>query len=199
MSLTAHSSPPMAADFTERRAAEGIDVDRLGLTYLRVSARSGIRGIPNWGIAGALLDVRVRQVCVAGPIEFASPARRQVLSHMRHLLVNASVPLWGPPEGRGARTPGRSHRQAPGATELQRHRAGLSILLEEGTGPAVETSNPASRLVAHRAVGGIRPWVEILAAGPARIRLYSFRGRLCEPLRNSLFGSSAGAIPSLAA
>lgn len=140
--------------------------DRLGLAYRRVSARFGIREMPNWGIGRPPLDVRVRRVGVSGvaptdrvcrdlrtvrspgvevvsgidrsrehprsaiPIEFASPARRQVLSHMRHLLLKPSVPLRRPPEGRGARTPGRSNRQAPGATEGQRHRAGLSTLLE---------------------------------------------------------------------
>ena len=76
-------------------------------------------------------------------------------------------------KGRGRETPARS-------TELGRgHRAGGLTPVEQDTGPAVKTSNPRlSPRDAQRAVGGIRAWGRIPAAGPAHLRLYSHSRRL---------------------
>jgi hypothetical protein len=50
-----------------------------------------------------------------------------------------------------------------------------------GTAPAPQSKpvTPASRLVAHSAVGGIRLGLSVMAAGPARVPHYSYCGRLC--------------------
>jgi hypothetical protein len=84
------------------------------------------------------------------------------------------VPLLGPRGRKRARTPERSIRLGRG------HRAGG--VTPVGTGPQSKPVTPASRLVAQVApsvASGLGP--RILAAGPARDRLYSYRGRLCEP------------------
>ena len=64
--------------------------------------------------------------------------------------------------------------------------------VEQRAGPAVETNSPSlSPRGAENAVGGIRAWGEIRAAGPTHKRLYSHSGRLRQRTRNNV-GLAAG-------
>jgi hypothetical protein len=84
------------------------------------------------------------------------------------------IPLSGPPGGKRARTPGRYRVARKQAGWLGCARGSAP------TGPAVKTSNPClSPRGADRAVGGIRTGLRILAAGPAVLRPYSYRGAMC--------------------
>lgn len=70
--------------------------------------------------------------------------------------------VWGQRARMGARPPARSIRLGRG------HRAGGVTPIEQDTGPAVKTSSPClPPRDAQCAVGGIRAWGEIPAAGPA--------------------------------
>ena len=91
----------------------------------------------------------------------------------------------------------RKKRQDPEAfRQTERHPPDLCDDARRNTEPAPQ-SKPvtlASRLVAQVApLVAIGLGLSILAAGPAVHRLYSHRGRSCEPDPNSLLGRVAGA------
>ena len=101
-------------------------------------------------------------------IEFASPARRQVLSLVRHGLQAFPSLCWVARKGRG---------QNPRAfNQIGTRPPGRWGNARRSTAPAPQSKpvTPASRLVAQVApsvASGLGP--RILAAGPARSRLYS--------------------------
>ena len=121
-------------------------------------------------------------------IEFASPARRQVLSLRGHGLQAFPSLCRVRAEGGGLEPLARSNQigtRPPGRWGNVRRSTALA--------PQSKPVTRASRLVAQVApLVAFGLGLRILAAGPARVRLYSYRGRLCEPDLKSLLGLVRG-------
>ena len=105
--------------------------------------------------------------------QLAAPTRRPILLCPRHRLHAFPSLCWNHAQRKRARNPRAFNRigtRPPGRWVTP---------AEQDTGPAVKTSNPRlSPRDAQRAVGGIRAWGRIPAAGPAHLRLYSDSRRL---------------------